>query len=358
MCIWQLFLCLALHHRKKGVAILGHSEQGNQPNTRPSLLSNSDENNTKAVNILSGLEGSGASEPGTTSNKRKFSYLAVVVILLAGVTTAVLYSRDSSSNAANKGNPGKSYPSPSSTLSNTPASVTTAASLPVEQVATSSASATSADGLTEKSAPMAATIITETNEKLVVKNEGNPFSSMLSNEKDTASASLPASAPSVATSKKVVTSSATKTASVSDKHPSEKSAKNSSIASNEVKKEAPVKSKTNNSAESDIALISALISRDSDNRKLKPDKHTQDIVERKPGDKTKNLLARCKNLGGLEADLCRSRICSGQWANESACQAPETTSTRANSNGGSTSAEPSKESNSSENAVALATKKI
>ncbi|WP_295757602.1 hypothetical protein [Undibacterium sp.] len=233
--------------------------------------------------------------------------------------------------------------------------------MPAEQVATSSASATSADGLTEKSVPMAATIITEANEKLVVKNEENPFSSMLSNEKDATSASLPASAPSIATSKKVVASSATKTAGVSDKHASEKSAKNSSIASNEVKKEAPVKSKTSNSAESDIALISALISRDSENHKAKPDKHTQDIVERKPGDKTKNLLARCKNLGGLEADLCRSRICSGQWANESACQAPdrpETTSTRANSNGGSTSTEPSKESNSSENAVALATKKI
>jgi hypothetical protein len=353
-----LFSNLTPHHRKKGVAILGHSEQGNQPNTRPSLLSNSDEKNTNAVNILSGLEGPATSEPGTTSNKRKIGYLAIVVILLAGVAATLLNSQDSRPSATNKLNSGKSNPSPSSIPSNTPASATSAASLPAEQLVTSSASTTNADGLAEKSAPTAATIITEANEKLVVKNEENPFSSMLSNEKDTASASLPASAPSVATSKKVVASSATKTASVSDKHPSEKSAKNSSIASNEVKKEAPVKSKTNNSAESDIALISALISRDSDNRKLKPDKHTQDIVERKPGDKTKNLLARCKNLGGLEADLCRSRICSGQWANESACQAPETTSTRANSNGGSTSAEPSKESNSSENAVALATKKI
>jgi hypothetical protein len=354
MCIWQLILCLAPHHRKKGVAILGHSEQGNQPNTRPSLLSNSDENNTNAVNILSGLEGPGESEPGTTSKKRKFSYLAIVGILLAGVATTVLYSRDSSSNAANKANPSKSFPNPSTT----PASITTAASLPAEQVAASSTSAMVADGLADKSVPMAATIVTEASEKLVGKNEENPFSSMLNNEKDAASASLPASAPSVATSKKVVASSATKAAGVSDKQAREKSAKNSSIASNEVKKEATVKSKTNNSAESDIALISALISRDSDNRKLKPDKHTQDIVERKPGDKTKNLLARCKNLGGLEADLCRNRICSGQWANESACQAPETTSTRANSNGGSTSAEPSKESNSSENTVALANKKI
>ncbi|TCV81096.1 hypothetical protein [Sulfurirhabdus autotrophica] len=45
-----------------------------------------------------------------------------------------------------------------------------------------------------------------------------------------------------------------------------------------------------------------------------------DIVERKPGDSTEALLQRCRQLGFIEGELCRWRICSGLWSVESACK--------------------------------------
>ncbi|MFZ6747809.1 hypothetical protein [Undibacterium sp. Ren11W] len=342
---------------------MGHSEQGHQPNTRPSLLSNSDEKNTTAVNILSGLEGLGKAKPSTQGSGKKISYISLLVILLAGVAASLMYFQNPSTPLQNKGSISKSNLSanPSLASGNAINIASSAISLPNDQQITASASTTPADGAGEKSAAMAATIITEASEKQVSKNEENPFSSMISNEKIATSASLPTNASATASGKKDDKNSsniATKTVSAQVKPPSDKPAKNIGIASNDVKKESPPKSKNSTSAESDIALISALISRDTDNHKAKPDKHTQDIVERKPGDKTKNLLARCKNLGGLEADLCRSRICSGQWANESACLAPDNTSSRANSNGSTTTGELSKENSSATNAVEVVNKKI
>lgn len=45
-----------------------------------------------------------------------------------------------------------------------------------------------------------------------------------------------------------------------------------------------------------------------------------DIVERKPGDSTEGLLQRCRQLGFIEGELCRWRICSGLWSVEPACK--------------------------------------
>ncbi|AIY42726.1 Tail fiber protein [Collimonas arenae] len=45
-----------------------------------------------------------------------------------------------------------------------------------------------------------------------------------------------------------------------------------------------------------------------------------DIVERKSGDSTAGLLQRCKQLGIIEGELCRWRICSGRWDTDTACK--------------------------------------
>ncbi|WP_211463069.1 hypothetical protein [Collimonas silvisoli] len=45
-----------------------------------------------------------------------------------------------------------------------------------------------------------------------------------------------------------------------------------------------------------------------------------DIVERKSGDSTGGLLQRCKQLGLIEGELCRWRICSGRWDSDPSCK--------------------------------------
>jgi hypothetical protein len=47
----------------------------------------------------------------------------------------------------------------------------------------------------------------------------------------------------------------------------------------------------------------------------------RDIVERKPNDCSESLLLRCKQLGFIEGQLCRWRICSGRWDSDAACKA-------------------------------------
>jgi hypothetical protein len=47
----------------------------------------------------------------------------------------------------------------------------------------------------------------------------------------------------------------------------------------------------------------------------------RDVVERRPNDSSEALLQRCKQLGFIEGQLCRWRICSGRWESDSACKA-------------------------------------
>lgn len=60
---------------------------------------------------------------------------------------------------------------------------------------------------------------------------------------------------------------------------------------------------------------------DSKNNSSKDDSRNQDVVERKPGDRTADLLKRCKKLGIIEGELCRWRICSERWDTDLACKA-------------------------------------
>ncbi len=48
---------------------------------------------------------------------------------------------------------------------------------------------------------------------------------------------------------------------------------------------------------------------------------SRDVVERKSGDSTANLLARCKKLGMIEGELCRWRICADRWDTDLVCKA-------------------------------------
>jgi hypothetical protein len=71
-------------------------------------------------------------------------------------------------------------------------------------------------------------------------------------------------------------------------------------------------------ADNDVALLAALVAYPG--RQPLAMEHNRDVVERLEGDSTPALLRRCQRLGGAEANLCRARICSGQWLHEAACR--------------------------------------
>jgi hypothetical protein len=75
------------------------------------------------------------------------------------------------------------------------------------------------------------------------------------------------------------------------------------------------------SGDTDVTLLTALVAHANKPAAVTPER-SRDIVERREGDSTAQLLARCKQLGMIEGMLCRSRICSGRWENDTACRAP------------------------------------
>nr|WP_154374082.1 hypothetical protein [Duganella guangzhouensis] len=73
--------------------------------------------------------------------------------------------------------------------------------------------------------------------------------------------------------------------------------------------------------DTDVTLLTALVAHANKPAAVTPER-SRDIVERQEGDNTAQLLTRCKQLGMIEGMLCRSRICSGRWENDTACRAP------------------------------------
>ncbi|SEN28556.1 hypothetical protein SAMN05428959_1011015 [Duganella sp. CF517] len=73
--------------------------------------------------------------------------------------------------------------------------------------------------------------------------------------------------------------------------------------------------------DTDVALLTALVAHAGKPAVVAPER-SRDIVERRDGDNTADLLARCKQLGLIEGMLCRSRICSGRWDSDATCRAP------------------------------------
>jgi hypothetical protein len=76
------------------------------------------------------------------------------------------------------------------------------------------------------------------------------------------------------------------------------------------------------SADTDVALLTALVAHSGRPATVTPER-SRDVVERRDGDSSETLLARCKQLGLIEGMLCRSRICSGRWESDAACRAPD-----------------------------------
>lgn len=73
--------------------------------------------------------------------------------------------------------------------------------------------------------------------------------------------------------------------------------------------------------DTDVALLTALVAHAGKPAVVAPER-SRDIVVRREGDSTADLLARCKQLGLIEGMLCRSRICAGRWESDATCRAP------------------------------------
>ncbi|MFC5473598.1 hypothetical protein [Paraherbaspirillum soli] len=102
-----------------------------------------------------------------------------------------------------------------------------------------------------------------------------------------------------------------------------------------------VKTTANQATDSDVNILAALVSNgesvsEPPKATSKPKAQTKkkaaepvvaqntvpaiDIVERKPGDSTASLLQRCRQLGLIEGEFCRWRICSGRWDSDPSCK--------------------------------------
>ena len=69
--------------------------------------------------------------------------------------------------------------------------------------------------------------------------------------------------------------------------------------------------------DSDVALLTAMVAHAQ--RQDGTAAPARDVVLRREEEETASLLQRCKQLGVIEAMLCRSRICSGRWDSDPAC---------------------------------------
>ena len=73
--------------------------------------------------------------------------------------------------------------------------------------------------------------------------------------------------------------------------------------------------------DTDVTLLAALVAH-ANKPTVAVTERSRDVVERKQGDTTAQLLARCQQLGLIEGMLCRSRICADRWDADPACRAP------------------------------------
>ena len=334
---------------------MGHSEQASQQHTRPSLLSKSDSNNPASINILSSLEVHKKTKVSKHFSQKKLWYFALVVIAITASTTTLLFKNEQAPATNAKPAATKAMePLIASTKSNIDELKSIEPTATEKNQAISSSLPLNSEAILGKTSGLAALIINEPTEKSKLQNTENPFIDMLAIGETmtipTPTSKVPAiSAEKVKLIKPTLVPSkpvkATNFKGISNKSDSEKTVPESIAVNNvEQKNEPNQKPKTSNSlTDNDITLLSALISHENTTRsgtiekntkvrqgttnisKMKTDKQNQDIVERRSGNNTKNLLLRCKKLGGLEAKLCRIRICSGQWANELACAVPKGT---------------------------------
>ncbi|MET0264379.1 MAG: hypothetical protein ABW202_02090 [Duganella sp.] len=99
------------------------------------------------------------------------------------------------------------------------------------------------------------------------------------------------------------------------------SSRTPSTAAATAPKPAKTPQKSTSGADTDVALLSALVAHAGKPAKVSPAR-SRDVVEADNGEATASLLARCQQLGPIEGMLCRSRICADRWDADPACRVP------------------------------------
>lgn len=311
---------------------MGSPEEAKRGPSKPSLLSTSDDTNTASnpgKSILSDLENGGKAKPVSKppskpvsksvnpASKRVWGVALAAIVAVGAGAAALLHGNTENEPRASVAAAPVEAAAPKAAAvvpvvteaappSATPAAVTTVAA------AEAPATTVHSEEDTGKVSGLAALIVDDPVEAKTKKADDAPAS---------AAAVKPATA--AVASKKAIAAK-------------EKSRKAQAKAVAHATAKAPEKAKpklpaVNPANDSDIALLTAIIAHEKaepfaslqstagSSRKARPDGRNRDIVERKAGDTTESLLQRCKRLGSLEGDLCRSRICAGHWDTDAAC---------------------------------------
>lgn len=319
---------------------MGYAEKGDQQRLIPSLLSNSDHDESFRVDILSSLDKRQKIDGVKKYPSLKLRYFVSVIFICAFALAVLFYKTTENTKwiSAKPAIPPKLVAVTNTSISHAdipPATPDQNVSLPLSKDVTFSL---------EIIPDVAATIIDDTNDKIPVIAADNSLKNENHGKPRTA---WPEGKSIVVTHPKV----STKLASARDKGNSALTVKAVSsgkesttlfaadnIVNNEITLHSNQKQSGNSAAsDSDIILLSALVAHENTiqnqlkERKIKNDTLSNiskkqkkreanlDIIERKTGHSLKSLLLRCSKLGGLEATLCRKRICKGRATAELAC---------------------------------------
>ncbi|WP_394777957.1 hypothetical protein [Undibacterium sp.] len=331
---------------------MGSPEEAKRGPSKPSLLSTSDDTNTASnpgKSILSDLENGGKakpvskhiSKPVKPASKRGWAVALAAIVAVGAGAAALLHGNAENAPRASiaavaaapvQAATPKTEVVPVATEAAPPSAayVASTASAVATTVATAEAPASTvhSDEDTGKVSGLAALIVDDPVEAKTKKADDAPANTTAVRPAAVAVASKKAIA-----AKEKSRASATTLAAHDAKEKSRKAqAKAVAHATAKAPEKAKPKSPAINPAnDSDIALLTAIVAHEKaepfaslqstagSSRKTKPDGRNRDIVERKAGDTTESLLQRCKRLGSLEGDLCRSRICAGHWDTDAAC---------------------------------------
>jgi hypothetical protein len=230
----------------------------------------------------------------------------------ASVQVAAVSSPDPAAESpAPQAKPASPVPAPASTVGGTPAPTATDTAAPAAPVAVPAEPVSSA--------------------AVIEPAASSPFDALQSSAKEEAVAVPPASPP--VADKPAAKAHAAKTE--PSKAVAHKSAAKSTAAKPSDKpktktadsKPAPAKTKSGNA---NVDLMEALVvhvgarpATPARAGKPEPRDPKTDIVMRDPNVSTAELIKRCRSLGVLEGELCRVRICSGQWGKDAACPASQ-----------------------------------
>lgn len=305
-----------------------HSVDSTQDRERPNLLSGSNRASTPTVDILSSLENRKKLQKGNKFNSNKLWFVVFFFTIAIAVIGFLQFDNLQKLSA-------------SLAQSLTPSSTTdknikplVSAKLQTEVIAQAEPPAPSTVDNVKTSLEPSATLIDipVEKEKTEVSNDSLSNSKMQIATSSDSKGSQPAISNAVGTTS---SKSSKKTKTLAQNTPAKKHAIEKGNEVERKNKDAlkiPTNADKNSpkTYDNDIALLSALLANTSKSRgelssnvastkKPVTASINLDVVERNPGDNTKNLLNRCEKLGGMEAKLCHDRICAGSWQSESAC---------------------------------------